>query len=200
MSQVRQPKVIELTLDSGIIVQLMPLSQRHIAAAINASHERYPMPDKKAFEEVITEGAIPGGVSTPAEENPDYIALVNECYANRQNYQFSALFDMGTHFPQFDRRTEIIAFFRDELDVMRKHIELPDDPWEATWRFCILRTTDDENNVLNALMNKLPVTEAEVLDAMRIFRPKISKSPAAGLPNGYQTASGVKAEISGPGQ
>lgn len=178
----KNPKTIEIDLDSGVCVWVTPLNRYHIDALVEKANELFPLPDKKAFESVIEEGAIAGGVVIPAEDNPAYIELFNEINQKQHNYKLAAMIDICVHFPHLGSQADVIAHFADFIAAQRRHMDLPDDDWQATWRYAVLRTDQDEAVVIQAMKNQLPLTEAEVSEEMTLFRRLLPKSSTNGLP------------------
>lgn len=175
------PKTIELELDSGVCVWITPLNRYHIDALVNKANELFPLPDKKAFEEKIEDGAIAGGVVIPAEENPAYVELFNEISRKQHDYKLEAMIDMCAQFPHLGSKANVIAHFADFIATQRRFMDLPEDEWQATWRYAVLRTNQDEAVVIQAMKNELPLTEAEVSEEMTLFRRLLPKSSTNGL-------------------
>lgn len=179
----RNPKIIELELDSGIRVWITPINQHHLLALDKAANEQFPLPDKKAFEEPITEDVAIPGLTTKAEDNPDYVALVRDINARQQEFKLKALFEICVQYPDFPAKQDVIAHFADEITMQRRYLELPLDDWEATWRYAILRTSDDEAAVILAVQNRLPLTEAELTEEIRGFRRQLPQRATRTLPD-----------------
>lgn len=189
------PKTIELELDSGVLVHITPLNRYHIAALVDKANELYPLPDKKAFEGLIEEGAIAGGVVIPAEENPVYIELLNEINQKQHAYKLDAMIDLCAYFPELGDKAAVIAHFADFIAEQRQYMDLPEDAWQATWRYAVLRTDNDERLVIQAMRNELPLADFELINEIKIFRPILSGARSRGLPNGTIQTRGVKSEV-----
>lgn len=178
----RNPKTIELDLDSGVRVWITPLNRYHIAALVDKANELYPLPDKKAFEAIIEDGAIAGGVVIPAEDNPAYMELFREISLKQHVYKLDAMIDLCVQFPDLGGKGHVIAYFAEFVAAQRRYMDLPGDDWQVTWRYAVLRTTQDEALVIQAMQNEMPLTEVEVSDEMKLFRRLLPKPAPNGLP------------------
>lgn len=190
-------KVTELVLDSGIRVYVTPLSRYQRNALVEASERLYPYPDKAKYEEALSEDiAIPGSV-IPAEENDDYKALVREVNRQRSEYVSTAMLNLCLSFPDFKNRQALIEHFAEYLNEQREWLALPEDEWDATLRFGIVRSPSDEAQILSVAKDELPVTEAETTENLRVFRPVLSREKSRIMDYARQHTSGTEGKVPG---
>lgn len=188
-------KVVELVLDSGIRVHVTPLSRFQRNALVEAAEKLYPLPDKKPYEEALSEEiAIPGTV-IPAEDNPEYQAKVAEVRLKRSDYVSAAQLNLCLSFPDFKDRQALIEHFAPYLEEQRDWLALPDDDWQATLRFAIVRSPSDEAQIVSVARDEMPVTEAETTENLRIFRPVLSREKSRILDAARQLAPRVESEV-----
>lgn len=190
-----QPKVTECLLDSGIRVFVIPLS-RHQRNALNQAAEKlYPYPDKKQYEETLPEDVAIPGMTLPAEENKDYQVAVREVNRQRSDYIGLALLDICVSYPDFPGgKDDLMKHFAPFLEKQRDWMALPEDEWEATLRFGILQSIADELTISRIANEETPVTEVEVNEEMRIFRPAVQVAAAKLLDSTRQHPPGAKTE------
>lgn len=74
-------------------------------------------------------------------------------------------------------------------------MDLPEDPWTATLRFAVVRSTTDENQIMAIAKDELPVTELEVSAELRTFRPLLSGAQSRTMALARQLASGADSGI-----
>lgn len=169
-------KLVETILDSGIRVHIRTLSPYDRAALRQAAETKYALPDKREYELEPAEGIAIDGFKIPAEENEEYRQAVEEVEAKRTDFLMEAMLDMCVTFPDFDLGKQgIIAHFADYIATRRKYMTLPEDAWEATWKHAVLRTASDESYIAQIVRDELPLKEVEVSEAIRLFRPAVSR-------------------------
>lgn len=190
------PKVTEITLDSGVRVHVAPLSVYQRIALTQAAEKLYPYPDKAQYEEALPEGMAIEGLTIPAEQNPEYQTAVKLINNQRGEYTNTAIFNLCLTYPDFPRgKPELIEYFAAYLDEQRDYMALPDDEWEATLRFAVIRSPSDEAQIISIVREDMPLTEAEITDAMRIFRPSIPFARFRQLDAARKLAPGAAGEI-----
>lgn len=197
-----QPKVVEITLDSGIRVHVSPLSRYQRNALIEAAEKLHPFPDKKQYEYALSEDVAIPGMTLPADDKdnpryPEYLALVTEANRYRNEYISTAMMNLCISYPDFPGgKKQLIEYFADWLEEQRDWLALPDDEWQATLRFAIVRSPSDEAQILSIAKDELPVTEAETTENLRVFRPVLSKSQSRILDYARTNASGAESKVS----
>lgn len=176
-------KVVEFVLDSGELVWVSPLSPYTHIAIQNKWEEVYPYPDPTPYERVLddTVALLPGTV-VPAIENPDYKKLVTEVENKRREGILLDIMLICCEFP--DGQEAVIDRHEYQLgQLQRMHIPLPSDAWEATLLHGVLASEHDRLNILQAARSMLKLTEGEVADGMRVFRPEIQRPADSGVPS-----------------
>lgn len=190
-----QPKVTEIVLDSGVRAHIAPLSRYQRNALIEESEAIFPLPDKKLYEQALSEDiAIPGSV-IPAEENPEYQALVKNIRYQRDGYVSQSILNLCTTFPDYPNRQDLIDFFAADIQKQREFMTLPDDPWQATLRFAVIGSHADETQILGIARDDVPVTEKEVNDNVRIFQPVLSREKSRILDYARKHAPGAETKV-----
>lgn len=198
-----QPKVVEITLDSGIRVFVAPLSRYQRNALVEAAEKLHPFPDKKQYEYALSEDVAIPGMTLPADDKdnpryPEYLALVTEANRYRNEYISTAMMNLCISYPDFPGgKKQLIEYFAEWLEEQRDWLALPDDEWQATLRFAIIRSASDEAQILSIAKDELPVTEAEITENLRVFRPVLSKSQSRILDYARTNAPGVESKVSG---
>jgi len=167
-------KVTELILDSGEMVYVKSLSV-YIRRGLKSKAEAlYPYPDKGAYEILVDpeKAAIPG-MTHPAEDNPEYQAVIAEIEDTRLQWYIDHLISEFCEWPA--GKESLIAKYAEQVKSLSDILDIEGDEWEATWRYCLIGDAD-RNNIIQAANGNLILTEGEVRDAMRIFRPVVQGS------------------------
>lgn len=186
------PKVVEITLDSGIRVHISPLSRYQRNALQERAEQLYPMPDKALYEEELSEAVAIPGTKIPAEENPEYRAEVALVMTARSEFTTMNMINLCLSYPDFPGgKEELIRFFAIHIAQQRDMMTLPDDEWEATLRFAVIRSVADERDLWSVINESFPITESEVSDAVRVFRPAVSREALRALDNAGKYAPGA---------
>lgn len=171
-----KPKVVEVVLDSGVKVHVKSLARYDRQSLQQAAIDRFPYPDKSQYEEELAEDVAVGGMKIPAERNEVYRQLVAEIEEQRQEFITTAMLDMCVTFPEFsDGKDGVIEHFADAIAKKRTYMTLPEDAWTATWKHGVLGSPSDEAYIAQIVRDDLPLREAEVSEAMRLFRPALSR-------------------------
>lgn len=165
------PQATELILSNGLKCWVYPVSARDRSALIQKWQHDNPMPDKKQYETPVpAEDASYEGQTTSAEGNPEYQQLLVERRDALSEYLTNAFLVGYTEFPEADEQ-KLIADFARVIARKRRVLDLPADPWEATLRFALLESLDDQRAIIGVIESRLPVEMADVIDNVRIFRP-----------------------------
>lgn len=165
-----RPKVIEIELDSGVMVHVTPLNLWVYQQLQEAAAEQFPDPDKTPYEEDLPDAATPD-IKIPAEENPDYQEAIAAQHSQRVNFILEWLLRRSLKFPEGeDALRERFSGLVNDLKDIRPALDL--DDW-MTFVKCIL-VSPVEFNIINAIVqDRLPITEVEVREAYRLFRPEL---------------------------
>lgn len=167
-------KVVEFDLDSGETVHVRPRSFFVRRALTEKAEKLFPLPDKAAYEKEIDPSlTVFPGEKTPADQNPEYLELVRDAKARQLTWINDQFIKLVADFPA--GKEKLIKKYADELKDLGEIIDLPADEWEATLFFCLIRTETDRNRVMQAGLDNLQLEEGEVLNGLRIFRPKLRR-------------------------
>ena len=180
--------VIEIQLDNGVTAYVTPLKPFAARAIIKRGEELYPDPDPEPFERPIEDALVPGTV-TPADEHPEYKALLREVRTKRSLHLQSAV--LACVQIADCTREEVIAQYREQLAALRQFGDIDEDDYVAALRSFML-TTNEYAAIINAASMKLPLNAEEVKDGMRIFRYHVQRA-TAGASDGAEGASDIPA-------
>lgn len=186
-------KVFELLMDSGEYVHVQPLSIYVVQALREKSRTLYPYPDKARYERKLEDAkAIEPGQVIPAEENPEYQALYDAADEKQQTYVNLQCIALSVE--PLQGRQAMIAKYKDRVKQMRAVMDLPDDAWDATLRFCIISSKQDLGKISNAIMGNALPREEDILNGMRIFRCYVRQETPDGS-HSEQKPQSVDADI-----
>lgn len=168
--------VIAIEIEWGRTVYVTPLSAFAARAISQRALEKFPDPDPTPFEKPLPDAVIEGEV-LPATNDPEYVALVTDTRNKRNLYIHAAILAMT----QIEgvSRDELIGAYKEQLTVLRTFGELPEDDYVAALRTFVLKPADYAAIVL-AATNKMPLSQGEILDGLRIFRPVLQRRDADG--------------------
>lgn len=174
-------KVVEFTLDSGEVVWVRPLSFQLRQALFEKAEKRFPYPDPVPFEKKVDpeRTAIPGAEMTiPADQNPEYQTLKRKVDIERMGWITDQIILLSCEFPA--GKDTLIARYAERLNALGEVIDLSGDAWADTFNYCLIGSSADRQNIINAAESNLQLTEAEVRDALRIFRPVLRRNADPG--------------------
>jgi len=166
--------VHEHLLDSGEYIYVQPLSIYLVRALRDKAEELYPFPDKTLYERKLDDAkSLEPGQMIPAEENPDYQKLYDEAAENQQSHVNLQCIALSVEPVQ--GRQAMIDKYKDRVAQLRAMMDIPEDEWDATLRFCVLTSKQDFNKITNSIMGQRLPGEEDILDGMRIFRCYVRK-------------------------
>lgn len=159
-----------MTLQSGIEIEIAALSLLIRNQLQLAAFQAIPLPDPKPFEQVI-EGLSYAGSDQPAvipaNENPEYLALVKETREKQAAWVTEKAFGVCVQCTQKD---DLIKAYAPNLAGLRTIMsDLPDDNWQAILK-AFLTTAQEYARIMQAISQALPLTDEEVRDATGYFR------------------------------
>lgn len=161
------PIVREVLTDSGVLVRVTPLSPHALAKIRQKAIELFPFPDEEAFRKPLPNAAVEGDTFIDRDD-PEYKRLFAEAVEKQTHYLTRALRETSLEFP--DGKDELIERFAGKIEALREFIDLPEDPWEATFWHAIIGSAADHETLIWAAENALPLTGEEVADGLRLFR------------------------------
>lgn len=168
--------------DSGVTLSVKPLSPFLFQQLRDLSLQKFPDPDKEAYELPYPkelEPAIPGS-KIPAEDNPDYRALVDKQSNKRAQFVSRTVITLACE-PHESTRGEVISQFANELDVLRETIELSADVWENTLLYCVITSVKEQADLTLIAESRLPLTPGEVVNGVKFFRLVLSGQGTNGV-------------------
>lgn len=168
-----EPKFTALTLGSGIDVLVKPLSPFVFQKLRSKAAELFPSPDEKAYEtepdpELM---AIPGD-KIPGSQNPDYQKAALTAQTAQNDWLTLAVTSLACEFSE--PHDALIARFAWQLEQLSGYVDLPPDAWEATLYYAILTSEVERQMIVAAAESKLALTEGEIAEGRRLFRPVVS--------------------------
>lgn len=165
-------KVIELTLDSGETVFVKPMSIPLLYALTSKAEQLYPDPDPAPYEKRIDDSkTLEPGQVIPATHNPEYQSLCK--VVNERRRRWANVQAVRLCVEPITSREEVIARYAAELDQLRTVFDDPPDDWGKLLLYCIISSLEDYNRVIEAANGAMAVTEEEVREKWRIFRPTL---------------------------
>lgn len=165
------PQATELQLSNGLKAWVYPVSAHDRMELIQKWLKDNPEPDKQAYEmPVPAEDASFEGQTLAAETNPEYQRIQKERRESLSEYLTNAFLVGYTEFPDH-KESDLVAKFARVIARKRRVMDLPADAWEATLRFALLDTPEDQRQIMAAVEMRLPVEYGEIIDQVKIFRP-----------------------------
>jgi hypothetical protein len=145
--------VIAIEIDEGRTVLVTPLSPFVLRAISQRANEKFPDPDPTPYEKPRPGALVPGTV-IPADEDAEYVSLKKEVQMQRNLYIQAGILSM-TEIEGVSRE-ELVATYKDVLAQVRQYGNFPEDDYV------------------------MPLTQEEIRDGMRIFRPDLQRNGAGG--------------------
>lgn len=165
------PLATELILSNGLRCWVYPVTQMDRLRILEKWVKEHPEPDKKGYERPVpAEDASFEGQTLSADSNPEYQNALALWRDARADYITNVLLLMCTEFPDYDK-ADLIARFARVIAQKRQVMDLPADAWDATVRFALIATIEDQSQIIRAVESRLPVEYGEIIDQVRIFRP-----------------------------
>lgn len=177
-----KPIVITYELDSGVRVDVKPLSLATFKAIFEKGKAEFPDPDPADYVIKPEPGtAAHDDVVISADENPEYRTLLQEAQEARAQFMHRRLLRHSITFPDFPDTAAVMAYFAPQIEALADDglIELADgtdDRWWQTYIHCIISSADDQTMIALAAQSGVPITEGEERDALRSFRPDVSRA------------------------
>jgi hypothetical protein len=193
-------KVTELILDSGETVYVKPLSILHYHALVMRAEQEYPYPDPNPYEKAIDASkTLEPGEVIPAAQNPAYQTLCKAIDEQRKTFQYRQYILLSVEV--VDQKATLERH-RERVEKLRAMMVLPDDAWTATLLYSIISSTEDYNRILAATSGQLLVTEEEISNGWRIFRPRIQRPTSVGRgeksePQGATASEPIESDAAG---
>lgn len=163
--------VIKHVLMSGVEVQLVPLSpylQRRLAQYATAQFPFDDTPWHKPLENALKEG------QTYLDENdPEYTAAKAENTAHINRLYTELLVQETMRLPT--SQEQLIKQHAERLEELRKYNTDDESDWDIVFWQILITSNTDIQLVVDVADSTAELTEVEVNDAIRIFRPALSR-------------------------
>ena len=177
--------VTVIPLDCGINIWVKPIAQDTLATIDARAAAKFPPPDPAPYEKPIEDSAIPGQ-KWAADADPEYQRLMEDVHAQRAEWKLRILRDLTVEFPDYPNRGDLIDHFQDEVDqlIALDLIEPPEDEdalWDIIWKHCLIKSTDNQVELLMVARSQMPITQEETAEAVRLFRTNLSRQALRGL-------------------
>lgn len=187
------PSATELILSTNLRVWVYPMNSTDFIRVMDDFEKLHPAPDKTAYERPVPpEDASFEGQMLSGESNPDYIAALNVRARARKQYIIRSYLLGYVDYPDTSEE-ELIARYARVIKHKRRAMTLPEDAWEATVMHALITEPEDQQMIVNVIERKMPLSEGEVTDQVRIFRPVHRGESNGKLPERDSQPSGVEA-------
>lgn len=169
------PSAVELTLTTGVKCRVYPLAAWDNQALLGEARVKYPAPDPKEYEVLVDPeiASVPGQVH-PATSNPLFIEAMQECQRQWNQHVTDGMLALCVTFNETP--DVLIERYKPMLDHKRRRLTLPENAWAATLKHGILADNKDVADVLAIAQGQMPLTEGEIADGVRLFRPASERS------------------------
>jgi len=171
--------VIEYTTKyTGIRVHITPIPVRALYAIQERLKETYPDPDVPIVavdpdDKTKMQFAM-GETEYENPNDPEYLIEAKRVESQRSRDSKRILYNQYVTFPDFDSEG-LIEYLADKIAFLKEYgSELPDDDYEIAVYYCALNA-DDEMIIDGYITKLLPVTQEEVVNQLRIFRPALQR-------------------------
>ena len=159
-------KVVRLDLDSGVTLDVAPLSPFVINAINKKAGQLYPVPPppKVPVPNSVIEGETYADTDDPEwQEAARQARQLQSMYAGEQVILLSV---------SVANQDALVKKYAARLKQLSQVIDLPEDAWQATLLHCII-TSDREVALITMIArDRAPLTEEEIADGVTYFRVK----------------------------
>lgn len=183
--QATGPIIYRVLSDSGVEIDVSPLSPLATTKLREKSRDLFPPPDEEQFRKPVPNAAQENDTFID-HHDPEYVRLRSDAIRQQAEYLIHAIASTSLSFPR--GKDQLIEDFRPKLDELRKLIDLPEDEWEATFWYGIVSSAGDHEAITMAAMSSLPLTEQEVIEGehgLRVFRYRVQGKRPSQLAAGF---------------
>lgn len=174
-------KVVRLDLDSGVTIEVRPLSPFVLAGIRKRATELHPIPD--APQKPVPNSVIEGDTYADTDDKTWRAAALRAQEA-QGNYVGQQVIMLSVTVPD---QSAIMAQFEPRLKQIAEFVDLPDDEWQATLLYGVITSEKEVGLITRVATDRAPLTEEEVAEGVRYFRVA-SQSPED---RGQHAARGV---------
>jgi len=180
-----ESRIIHETM-SGVVVHITPINLPTLRAIQLRAEKVFPDPDPTPFQHP-EENAFDPSQMTRAEDDPQYMELLNKTKSDRARWVDKAIFTYCATFPDYPTSKSLIDRYYGDLTVLRSFAELPEDDYEAIVYHIVLNgnkvgvdqsgqltpTSSDFSKIVQLAIQVIALTPDEVVEGIKFFRAKI---------------------------
>lgn len=184
---------IELT--SGVVVEVTPATPALNARVEQQAMTKFPF-DTTPFERTVEGTAFTDDKKVVDRESTEFQVAAMQIISERNTWRENRLIEALVK-PVGVTKDELIQAYKDDLPALRDIANDHDSTdWFATLKYCLIATREDNKAITQALHYKLPVKEAEIDEALGIFRHVVQRAYMA-QPETNQNGSGNESTANG---
>lgn len=179
--------VIEYTTFSGVVLHITPLSVASTNRIAELAEAAYPNFDDAPFQVEIPDSAIEGATFLDTE-NAEYKRLLAELNSNRRRHENALVVELAVEYTEPTEK--LLKRFEGRIGKIRRLLNLNGDltDEEILLHQIALESNKDLQNILLIIMERKSITEAEIDNGLKIFRPAL---PGSGLQAASRQPPGV---------
>jgi len=157
-------------LRAGVTLYVTPISIMARRKLAEKAAELHPLPDEAAYHKPLPNSAIPGQTFFD-KDDPEYRRLALAAMQKQMDYITIQMVNLCVNAPDKDKVISRYAKYVNEQTALFGSLG---NEWLDTLLYGVLVWDEDYNTVKEAIMNKLPLEEAELADGLKIFRVSVS--------------------------
>lgn len=185
-------KRIRYLLDSGIEALVTPLSAFTVKALRDRAVTVHPDPDPDDTRYRVSAEDLPDGVTLPpggiaGTETIEWQQDKRDAETAQSEWLMFAVIDLAV---DFGDRDALVAQLANEREKLARYIDLPSDEWQATLRHCVLLSPNEAPDLFRIAAGQMALTEDEVAEGVRYFRPVLQGARRAGVARPASGAEG----------
>jgi hypothetical protein len=159
------------TVLTGDVLYVTPLSAVVLQRIVQAAEDLLPF-DETPFEEPLENSAIADDVYVD-RDSPEYQAALGRNRQIRDDWMLNRLYGLAVDAEKKDDIVKAHAGLLSELHSAVGKKQSDDNAWIATLRYFVLANPTDEKAVMQIIRGQAPLSDAEVIDGMRVFRTSL---------------------------
>lgn len=173
--------IVLYPLKSGVTVQVTPLTIIGQQYLQDLAKDEFPAPDSEPFQVEIEDALTPGMLTAPTD-SPEYVRLFGEALI-RRNFRFKTLVLEKCIQVYGAEAWQVLYAYADSIanlgespyvyvvsqDKVSVKCILTEDMSKLLYFF--LADLTEINQILDIAQRRLPITEGEIIEGFRYFRP-----------------------------
>lgn len=176
MSKLRPQKKVEYVTASGVRLYITPLGAATLQALYKKALELHPAPDRAEYEVAVESSVNPDLRIIPPENEPAYLEALEKAQAQQSRYVDRAIRELCISYPDFPGGLpEVVEALRPRLERLGEFIDLNGDVTEDVFNHIIMASGEDVLEVRDIAYDEVPLTEVELGESERLFRPAIPR-------------------------